>query len=220
MDSATTSEIAATIASQQVLAQWQYLAITVAVAIVVGAASAFGSAYLRRRAENLATKADFQRLLQQLQQTTSITEQVKATVLHADWLQREQKSLRRQKLEELMSTIYSTQDWLDIYSKSHVFDSGRDPGTMPMQKAEMIATLYFPELERDVVRYSISARRQAIHVLQAKQAIQSAPSDAEGKVAAIQKFAEEAPTLYQDSINLIPQIEKQARAIMAKLIGA
>jgi len=58
----------------------------VVVSLLGGTVGAFFGAYSRKRGENLATKADFESLLQQLRRQTEETERIKSEIARAGWI--------------------------------------------------------------------------------------------------------------------------------------
>ncbi|RYH65418.1 MAG: hypothetical protein EON54_05830 [Alcaligenaceae bacterium] len=133
--------------SGELLQNWNFYLVLLALVIVGGAGVSFVTAYLESRAKNYATKADFQELLAQLKQNTEATEKIKAEVLHEDWKLRERRVLRRGKLEELMYAVHASSFWLDRrrawwFSDTDIAETEPDPG----EKVATIGGLYFPEL--------------------------------------------------------------------------
>jgi len=96
-------EIAEQIVREQFLLNWKVYALICGLGLVAGAAGYWLAPYLKKRAELYATKADMHEVLKQLEETTKVTEQVRVTVSHADWVTREWRTVRRIKLEELIN---------------------------------------------------------------------------------------------------------------------
>jgi hypothetical protein len=106
-------ELAAQIAQEQFLLQWPIYGLMLCLALVVGFCAAYIGAYAKKRGEAFATKADFYELLSQVKVTTAVAEEVKAKISHADWAAREERILRRAKLEDLVQAIHEVQRWQD-----------------------------------------------------------------------------------------------------------
>jgi hypothetical protein len=77
---------------------WTQLLLQVLVTGLAAALAAWGSAYLKTRAQNLATKQDFDELQRQLAANRQVVETIKAEVGQRDWAQREWTNLRRTKV--------------------------------------------------------------------------------------------------------------------------
>ncbi|WP_162626903.1 hypothetical protein [Aeromonas allosaccharophila] len=64
--------------------------------------AAFMGAYLNAKANNLATREDFERVLSQLKAQTKVTEEIKSEVLFDSWTLQERNKTLRVKIEELV----------------------------------------------------------------------------------------------------------------------
>lgn len=149
-------EVAEAIVQQQLLLNWKFYVVLLCVGLVGGSAGYWIAPYLKKRAETLATKADMAEVLRQLSETTRTTEQVRLAVAHSDWAQREWRTTRRLKLEELLATAYSLDQWLNSQQERWMHGKQPTDETRPMDRLQLLATLYFPDLkvEADAVRTS------------------------------------------------------------------
>lgn len=152
MDKALVSEITNQILKEEILLNWKLWILMFVIWLVLIAANNFISKYLERRGEALATKADFNKLLEMLEKQTETTERIKSTISYEEWSLKESKLIRRQKLEELIETSSLLADCLTKHfnhtAKSDVLS------VSPIQKFDMLS-LYFPELEavgKEVIR--------------------------------------------------------------------
>jgi hypothetical protein len=121
----------------------------IAIVILANVASVFISNYFKRRAETYATKSDFDELLRQLRTTTEAAESVKSVIAKNDWAEREWRTLRRVKLEELMSAMHATTHWLDQELDGRFFDAAMPAELSPIWKIEVLPSLYFAELQTE-----------------------------------------------------------------------
>src|SRR6266699_1193929 len=138
---------------------WQILlAQLVLIALAVGMGAFLGE-YLRTRGRNLATKADFDSLTQQLRATTETVETIRAQISQKDWARREWINLRRVKLEALLETMHDCGAYLERFQVT-AFDGQILPDRDPHSAFETIGALYFPELSGNVRRYTVVYRRQ------------------------------------------------------------
>lgn len=115
-------------------------------------AAAFLGSYLRERGKNYATKADMKQVLERLEATTKTTEEVRATVAHADWHTREWKTLRRTKLEELIGAINHSREQLNTYTREILYNETAPEEIPPTWSIPMLCGLYVPELRGEVQR--------------------------------------------------------------------
>src|SRR5476649_2300581 len=97
---ATTQALVVDLISQRTLANWAFWLLFFVVSGLSALAASFLKAYGSKRGEQLATKADFDNLKEQLQATTRLTEEIKSEVGHIEWHMRETYTTRRAKLEE------------------------------------------------------------------------------------------------------------------------
>ena len=86
---------------------WAYL-ISFAIAFV----GAYFGSYMKRKAENLATKEDFNDLLVQVRRTTEETEKIKAEISRVSWVDQQRWNLKRELYLELLDSIYSEREAL------------------------------------------------------------------------------------------------------------
>src|SRR5262249_17746595 len=91
---------------------WVLLLVQVVILAAAAAVGAFFGEYLKTRGKNLATKADFDSLQDQLRANTELVETIKAEVGQKDWAQREWTNLRRTKLEALLEKMHDCETYL------------------------------------------------------------------------------------------------------------
>ncbi|AOS83296.1 hypothetical protein BIU88_03545 [Chlorobaculum limnaeum] len=120
------------------------------------AAFSFFSGLFQKKGEQTATKADLNNLVKQIEATTKAQEEIKTSIAHLDWSQREWKKLRITKLEELTTSLYKyrneisllykklSNDKIDIKNKKQIVNNP------PRWNGIVIATLFFPELKDKV----------------------------------------------------------------------
>ncbi|HEY7293019.1 MAG TPA: hypothetical protein VH583_24495 [Vicinamibacterales bacterium] len=85
------------------------------VSLLGGTLGAFVGAYARRRGENLATKADFNSLMEQLRLQTEETERIKSEIARAGWIHQRRWDLKRElywQLLQLLEEIRQKGRWL------------------------------------------------------------------------------------------------------------
>ncbi|SDY33615.1 hypothetical protein SAMN04487939_101896 [Lysobacter sp. yr284] len=124
--------------------------------------TAAGEAYAKRKGENLATKEDFTQLLDQVKLTTQATEQIRTNLGHQDWSAREWKSIRQRKLEEMLAEAGAVEAFLDHHRGQLTTQQFHRVPIMPLDKFEVLAALYFPELEVPASVFAKCARDAAM----------------------------------------------------------
>lgn len=129
--------------------------VLLAIAVLGPAVAAFFGSYAKKRGETSAIKTDLADIKEQLRQTTLVAEQVKAAVGFQDWHERESLALRRQKLEELGELAAITQrqmrDWW-MHTAAGILNEKPTPRAQ-MDRLTVLASLYFPSLERLTIEY-------------------------------------------------------------------
>ena len=119
---------------------------------------AFFGEYLKTRGKNLATKAHFDSLQDQLRANTELVETIKAEVGQKDWAQREWTNLRRTKLEALLEKMHDCETYLDQLSSTAIkgdYEAGKRDPVGPLVA---IGALYFHELGNEIYRFSQKCR--------------------------------------------------------------
>lgn len=169
MSEALIREIANEILLEALIKNWLTYAILTALLVVSAAVSAYGANYLRKRAETYATKADFDELLRQLRATTEAAESVRSAIAKADWAKREWQTLRRAKLEELLTAMHAAIHGLDSEQDARFFGNGMPTEASPIWEVEALSSLYFPELaEASVFSFTLVKYRSLVLDVQAK----------------------------------------------------
>jgi hypothetical protein len=122
------------------------LVVQAVLVILAAAAGAFFGEYFRTRGKNLATKADFDSLRDQLRANTELTETIKTEISHEDWAKREWTNLRRVKLEELLQKRLECHEFLTRLLHASI-EARLFTEANPIFAFESILILYFAELE-------------------------------------------------------------------------
>jgi len=158
MDEATIQKIAAEVARHLPSYAWVLLLVQVVILAAAAAVGAFFGEYLKTRGKNLATKADFDSLQDQLRANTELVETIKAEVGQKDWAQREWTNLRRTKLEALLEKMHDCETYLDQLSSTAIkgdYEAGKRDPVGPLVA---IGALYFHELGNEIYRFSQKCR--------------------------------------------------------------
>ncbi|WP_153130494.1 hypothetical protein [Dechloromonas hortensis] len=84
---------------------WAYF-----VAFVIPFVGSYFGSYAKRKAENLATKEDFDELLSQVKKTTEETEKIKTDISRVSWVDQQRWTLKRELYMELLDSLYSEKE--------------------------------------------------------------------------------------------------------------
>lgn len=215
-------EIANAIISDSLLKNWLFWITMLLISVVSTVIGGFLLSYSKRRGEALATKADLANVLRQLEQTTRVSEEVKATVSHSSWAQREWLTIRRLKLEELLSTAYALDQWLEVQKQRWVLGeaSGGDE-TLP-QRLQSIGTLYFPEMnaETQAVWQAFANAQLFILKLGTPAVIAKHQNNAAAHKAALEAFSQGWMAHYGPTRYALAALEKCAAQQMREIAAA
>lgn len=218
MDPKLLEELARHITEEMFLHNWKFWLVLAAVVFVAGAGATFLVGYSKKRGESLATKADLENVLSQVKQTTELTEKIRGEIQHSQWTAKEAIVLRRVKLEELMGAIYDLRKWIAQESSNRLF-SGPPPSIdSPVDRADLLVNLYFPELKQEFGQY-IASKSLSTYFIECAMKLNDAAQDQEKRRAVLNAAREGFKPHYEAHLKLISQIEKRARAIMKETVG-
>lgn len=102
--------------------------------------------YSEKVGEIDAISDKFEELKEQLRQNTEVVAKVNASATHDDWAMREWKTLRRNKLEVLLTKVYEVLAWHDHLAEKYVYGRAVLEIPSPFPQIEVISKLYFPEI--------------------------------------------------------------------------
>lgn len=213
-------ELAQQVVREELLLNWKFYALLLAIGIVASAAGTWLAAYFKKRAETYATKADMQELLGQLKSTTRVTEEVRTAVSHADWAAREWRATRRIKLEELLTSVYELGHWLDAQQSKWIYKEPTAFDKSPNDRVNVLASLYFPEL-RGEVSFVLAAHHSAQSViLDIAKKRNAAENDPVAYQAVMNEFIESWRTIYPPTRQAIQSLEHRSEQLMREITSA
>lgn len=213
-------EIAQQILREQFFENWMMYALLVAVAFLSSVASAYLVKYIGKRAETHATKADLEEVLRQIRKTTEVTEEVRTSISHADWVTREWKAIRRTKLEELLEHAYATDNWLYQQRGKWIFDKADNNLSSPTNRVSQLATLYFPELSVESSALVLAERNVLSWIIKTAIALNAAGKDLSVRQVVFDQAISEWEPLYTAVHKAISAIAAKAPSVMKEITGA
>jgi len=113
MGEVTIQKIAAEVVRHLPSYAWVIVLVQVVMLAAAAVVGVFFGEYLKTRGKNLATKADFENLKNQLRANTELVETIKSEVGQKDWAQREWTNLRRTKLEALPTALHDCEAYIE-----------------------------------------------------------------------------------------------------------
>lgn len=215
-------DVVEAIIRDQLVYNWRFYTLICGLSFVAGAAGQFITSYLKRRGETLATKTDMQEILRQLSETTRVAEEVRSSVSQADWAAREWRTIRRLKLEELLSSAYSLDHWLDLQRSKWVHNETVTADDAPLDRVKLLAALYFPELQTEALAVWLAHQNAYMLILEAGGQTMASRNtlDVAAHQEALSKFREGWKPLYESARHAISQLEDRASKLMKEVAGA
>jgi hypothetical protein len=218
MDEVTIQKIATEVARHLAGTAWMLLLVQAVLLAAAAAAGAFFGEYLKTRGKNLATKADFDSLQNQLRANTELVETIKAEVGQKDWTQRERTSLRRIKLEVLIEKMQECETYLDQHRSRFMEGKGTDDQQRDLlNELSAMGVLYFPELQEEVTRFYIIGKQQITMGLKLAQALGS--DDMAVRQSALDTFGREWTESYKELIAARSALTDAARRLLVEIMG-
>ena len=225
MEAGDLDELARAIADHTIAESWpHWLALLALVFVGTGIGGYLGS-YFAKRGEVQATRADRKEILDGLRQTTKAAEEVRSAISFNEWTERERRTLRRTKLEELLLLAYETKEWL-AGELNRVYDTDEAKQASPQPKMMAIGSLYFPEIIEALSAYDGACDRYhgrilsaIVDVLSARDAHQA--NSAAGALAASQAMQAAGGGLnegFRLTLQPLTDLDRAAAALMAEII--
>lgn len=218
MDPETIKRIAAEVGHYLPDYRWT-LAVQLVLTVLAAGAAAFVGSYWKTRGQNLATKADFQMLQDQLRAQTRLVEEIKSEVSQKDWAARQRAEVRRVKLEELLNKAGESMGYLKRLE--HASIEGRTLGgedRNPADDFSSLAALYFPELKKETGEYLLSLREMAGICTTLANGILAADIDKAPRAHAYADFTAKYHPVYAQSLAHRDSLDKAARKLIVQIM--
>lgn len=241
-------KIAKDIANETILDNWEFYLLFLLISLVATAVSSFLVQFFSGRGKAYATKADFDELLKQLKVTTKTSESIKTAISHSDWALKEFKLLKRNKLEELLNTLYDIEQWINDQTNNVFFRDSYDKSVAPIKKLKLIGLLYFTELADEITNFDICYKAYKVLLLREEKKITALKyegkivqskldfaskykqHDVDGLMLNLQEIADKTTaiiteatkeyfTLYDNQLTAVLAIEKKAGVLMQGYIA-
>jgi len=220
MDQETIRKIAAELATHLPSNAWWPLLVQTLLFAGAAALGAFIGEYLKTRGKNLATKADFESLKDQLRANTELVETIKTEVSRKDWAQREWSNLRRLKLEALITGMHDCEAYLDRLRSSSLNGESLSERE-PHPEMQTIAALYLPELASRVSKLTLAYHALAVIALDMgqKMIVADKDNDLDARQGAFDDFRAEWKPKYKDFKEAGEALATAARELLTGIMG-
>jgi hypothetical protein len=215
MDKETIQQIAAQVVAQLPLGLLTIL--NLVIIALVSALTALGVSYFRTRGQNLATKHDFDELLNQLKANTELVETIKSEVSQRDWARREWTNLRRIKLETLLEKVHDCHVYLDQQRSSAYEGKLATPQRDSISELNALAA-HFPELTSEADQFGIICREQMVLTANLGLAIVSSPEDPLARQAAYDNYRNQLEKHYGKLLAAESALRAVARSLLERIM--
>ena len=125
---------------------------------------------------------------------------------------------RRLKLEELLSSIYAIEIWLELQRSKWMEQKTVSIDDAPMEKLQMLTSLYFPELKDEILLILACYRNIYMLILDIGELfIRSKIENNKIAQAAVDEFLNKYKPLYENARIVIAAIETKASKLMLEI---
>lgn len=145
VSSSPAHEFAAEISSGLVWQSPYFYLLVVAISLVSSVATAFLSAYFKRRGEALATKAAFDEILDQLRASTHASEDIRADIQARYGAAATARQVLREKTEAIIVATVDLDLWFEQARGKAIRGETPEVGGSPIGKISAWIELHFPE---------------------------------------------------------------------------
>jgi hypothetical protein len=134
------------VATHAIFSSWAIYAIIAFLSILGTVFASYFGARATKSAEIAATKENLDEIKRQLKETTAASKSVEVALSHSDWVRKEENTLKREKLEKLITAAFAIASWSKEEASSALVGNAMDTKA-PIDEFDMLSQLYFPELK-------------------------------------------------------------------------
>lgn len=169
-------KIAAEIASEAMWGNSYFYLLVIMISIISGAVASYCSSYFRKRGEFLATRADFQEILTQLEKTTETAETIKSEISIRFTDEAARKILFREKLETFIETTFELDLWIEKAQTLAKAGADLEITSAPIGRLEAYQLIYFRDLNLEVSRVKNQTLKIQLWLIQQRDEVINAKS--------------------------------------------
>jgi hypothetical protein len=164
MNAIALQKIIADAVKDNLLLNWHFYVLLIGVGILTSIAVSFFEGWGKRKGEVAASKADFDEIKRQLKETTETVKSVEFSLAHSDWMRREHNTLRRVKLEQLLTAAFALATWASEHVSVMSEKDISKENMPPIDEFEMLALLYFSDLIDEIAPLTLAFRKFRMHL--------------------------------------------------------
>jgi len=190
--------------------------------------ASFVGSYLSKRGEVKAADVDRKKILAQVSENTRVTAHINSVVSLGEWSERERRTLRRMKLEEMMLVAHGAQDWLSALKQEMIYLRSGEGGVSPLPKMMTLCKLYFPELVGAALAYKTACDECHVRYLQVSGEIDFEKSKAlahgelavaKAQTAVVDRRGDALLRASTDSYERLMLLDREATKLMSGIVS-
>lgn len=181
-------------------------------------AGSFISEFFRTRLKALAFKTGLTAAGPRLVTAPAGGEKDKSETAGEDWALKEFRTLRRFKLEELLTALFEIDFWLSRERDALIFKTPANTVPSPINTIHLIPSLYFPELEPAAMAVVDAYRNHLDWIASIQEQLQAAEKETD-RTAVLVHYNRQYQENCQPLFRAIKSMEDKARSVMKNVIG-
>lgn len=220
MDAAIASETAKQAIENQVFFNGKFYFVFMILVFSAACAGSFFGEFFRGRIKAFALKTGFDITPPRRQNVSGTAEMDKGTASSAseDWALKEFKTLRRYKLEELLTALFEIDYWLSKERDALIFRTAANTDPSPINTIHLISSLYFPELLAEAKAVVGAYRDHMDWIIGMQEKLQSIKKETE-HTDMLLNYKKQYSDNGQPLSRAIKTLEDKARSVMKNVIG-
>jgi len=218
MDAAIASETAKQAIENQVFFNGKFYFVFMILVFSAACAGSFFGEFFRGRIKAFAVKTGFVITPSRHQNVSETAERNKGQGPTEDWALKEFKTLRRYKLEELLTALFEIDYWLNKERDALIFRTAANTDPSPINTIHLISSLYFPELLAEAKAVVGAYRDHMDWIIGMQEKLQSIKKETE-HTDMLLNYNKQYQDNGQPLSRAIKALEDKARSVMKNVIG-
>lgn len=147
-------ELALEILNESIIENWYFYLLFFFISVIGSYLGALLKGTGAEKGKYLAIESSLQTIEKQVAITTQTSESIKTTIEHDFWRKKELEVIKREKLEQYFLHISALNNSLNNEMLDRLFNAKVDYDPLCFDKANMIQSLYLPELQKEHLEVS------------------------------------------------------------------
>jgi hypothetical protein len=218
MNTAVAYETARQMIDSQVFFSGKFYFVFTVLMFSAACAGSFISEFFRGRIRMFAFKTRYGVIPHRREEAPPADVDDKSRAERKDWALREYNTLRRYKLEELLTALFELDHWLERERDVMIFRPSAETAPPPINTIHLIASLYFPELDVEAVAVVGAYRDHVAWIEEFREKLEAAPRGPEHE-AILAVYDMQYCENGQPLAAAVKALEEKARLVMKNVIG-